>query len=83
MSYRFVNRPSVKADIISAFDHYKQIDPELAKQFLFRLREAKAYIARSPHGFQVKYKEARTLLLRQFPYHILISLMIAGRKSLY
>lgn len=70
MSYSFVNRPTVKADVIEAVKHYKTISPDLAKQFLFRLREAKDYIARSPLGFQIKYNYVRTLLLRQFPYHI-------------
>lgn len=70
MSYSLINRPAVKLDIINATDYYKNINPELAKQFLFRIREAKAYIALSPLGFQVKYKEVRTLLLKQFPYHI-------------
>lgn len=70
MSYTLVNRPAVKTDIINAIDHYKSINPVLAKQFLFRIREAKVYIARSPLGFQTKYKEVRTLLLKQFPYHI-------------
>ena len=45
MSYNFVNKPAVRADIINAIDYYKNINPELAKQFLFRIREAKAYIA--------------------------------------
>ncbi|MEN9448746.1 MAG: hypothetical protein RJA25_2036 [Bacteroidota bacterium] len=70
MSYPFVNRPGVRLDIINGTDYYKNINPELAKQFLFRIREAKAYIARYPLGFQIKYKEVRTLLLKQFPYHI-------------
>ena len=70
MSYSFVNRPTLKADIINATDYYKNINPELAKQFLFRIREAKSYIARSPLGFQTKYNQVRTLLLKQFPYHI-------------
>jgi len=70
MSYAFVNRPAVKSDIIDAIDYYKKINPELAKQFLFRIREAKVYIAHSPLGFQIKYNKVRTLLLKQFPYHI-------------
>ena len=70
MSYAFVIRPAARLDINNAADYYKNINPELAKQFLFRIREAKAYIARSPLGFQIKYKEVRTLLLKQFPYHI-------------
>ncbi len=64
MSYTFVNRPDVGTDIITITDYYKNINPELAKQFLFRIREAKKYIAKSPLGFQVKYKEVRTLLLK-------------------
>ena len=70
MSYSFVNRPAVRVDVIEAIDYYKNINPELAKQFLFRIREAKAYIARYPLGFQIKYNNVRTLLLKQFPYHI-------------
>jgi plasmid stabilization system protein ParE len=70
MSYYFVNRPAVRLDIINATDYYKTINPELAKQFLFRIREAKAYITESPLGFQIKYNGVRTRLLKQFPYHI-------------
>ena len=70
MSYSFVNSPAVRLDIINATDYYKNINPELAKQFLFRIREAKDHIANSPIGFQIKYNVVRTLLLKQFPYHI-------------
>jgi plasmid stabilization system protein ParE len=70
MSYKFVNRPDVVADITNAIDYYKKINPQLAKQFLFRIREAKSYIAVSPESFQLKYLEVRTLLLKQFPYYI-------------
>ena len=70
MSYSIVNRPAVKSDIINAAVYYKNVSPELAKKFLFRIREAKTYIARTPLGFQIKYNNVRTLLLRQFPYHI-------------
>lgn len=79
MSYAFVIRPAVKADIINITDYYKNINPELAKQFLFRIREAKAYIALSPLGFQIKYNNVRTLLLKQFPYHI--HYLIDGTKQ--
>jgi plasmid stabilization system protein ParE len=68
--YSFVNRPDVTADIIEVVNYYKKINPKLAKQFLFRIREAKYYIGQSPLGFQIKYKNVRTLLLQQFPYHI-------------
>ncbi len=70
MSYTLVNHPAVKQDLLEATDYYKKISPELAKQFLFRIREAKIYIANSPLSFSIKYNTVRTLLLKQFPYHI-------------
>lgn len=70
MKFSILNRPEVRIDIINATDFYKNINPQLAKQFLFRLREAKTYIASSPLSFQIKYNGVRTLLLKQFPYHI-------------
>ena len=41
MKFSILNRPEVRIDIINATDFYKNINPKLAKQFLFRLREAK------------------------------------------
>ena len=70
MSYIFINRPNVKNDINNVIDYYKRINPSLAKQFLIRIKEAKDYINNTPLGFQIKYKEVRTLLLKKFPYHI-------------
>ena len=57
MSYIFINKPAVQADIINAVDYYKNISPKLAKQFLFRIREAKIYIKHSPLAFEIKYKK--------------------------
>jgi plasmid stabilization system protein ParE len=70
VSYIFINKPAVKADIVNAVDYYKNISPKLARQFLFRIREAKIYIKRAPLAFEVKYKNVRTLMLKQFPFHV-------------
>ena len=70
MSYSFVNKPTVTFDIEDIVDYYKSINPELAIAFLDRLEEAKKYICDYPLAFQIKYKNVRTLLLKQFPYHI-------------
>ncbi len=70
MSFIFVNSPKVYSDIRNAVAYYNEINPKLAKQFLSRIREAKSRIAQSPEAFQIKYNEARTILLHQFPYHI-------------
>ena len=70
MSYTFINKPAVRADIINAVNYYKKISPKLAKQFLFRIKEAKISIKRSPLAFEIKYKKVRTFMLKQFPFHI-------------
>lgn len=70
MSYSFVNKPAVTFDIEDVVDYYKSIRPELAIVFLDRIEEAKKYIADFPEAFQIKYKNVRTVLLKQFPYHI-------------
>lgn len=69
-NYQLVNRPSVETDIREAVNYYKNISPGLAHQFIFRIREARTFIAHYPYGFQVKYKNVRTVLLKQFPYQI-------------
>ncbi|TRX32417.1 type II toxin-antitoxin system RelE/ParE family toxin [Flavobacterium sp. ZT3R18] len=70
MSYAFVNKPAVTFDIEDVVDYYISINPELATVFLDRVEEAKKYIADFPLAFQIKYKNVRTVLLKQFPYHI-------------
>jgi len=70
LNYQLVNRPSVETDLKDAVDYYKNNSPKLAHRFLFRIREAKANIALNPLGFQQKYKNVRTVLLKQFPYQI-------------
>jgi hypothetical protein len=67
MSYSFVNRPAVKLDIVEATDYYKDISPSLAKQFLSRVREAKAHIARTPFGFQIKIQKGKNAAAKAIP----------------
>jgi len=69
-NYQLVNRPKVETDIREVVDYYKNISPVLAYRFLFRIREAKASISLNPLGFQKKYQNVRTVLLKQFPYQI-------------
>ena len=70
MSYFFVNKPEVVNDIEDVVEYYNKINTNLAISFLDRLEEAKAYIIKHPKAFQIKYKNVRTILLKQFPYHI-------------
>lgn len=70
MSYTFVNKPAVIYDIEDIVDYYISINIELATALLDRIEEAKKYIADFPEAFQIKYKNVKTVLLKQFPYHI-------------
>jgi plasmid stabilization system protein ParE len=70
MSYTFVNKLTVTNDIEDIVDYYASINPELATAFLDQIEIAKKYIADFPEAFQIKYKNVRTVLLEQFPYHI-------------
>lgn len=56
MKWKMVYRPFVKQDLQKAIHHYKVISPNLAKDFLNRVREAEKYISQNPFGEDVMYK---------------------------
>ena len=70
MTYTLVHKIQVTHDIQQIVNYYKEISPKLATDFLYRLREANKHIILNPLGFQLKYKNVRTLMLKQFPYQI-------------
>ena len=70
MNWKMVYRPFVKQDLHKAIHYYKAISPNLAKDFLNRVREAEKYILQNPYGDDVMYKQIRMHNLKQFPYHI-------------
>jgi plasmid stabilization system protein ParE len=70
MIYKTVNVPQVDTDLAQIIDYYKQISVKLAKEFISQVRFGIKQISSHPFGFQVKYKNVRTLLIHQFPYHI-------------
>lgn len=70
MKFKFIYSPLVKQDLQNAVNYYKDISINLAKDFLFRVREAKKYIALNPYGDDMMYKDIRMHNLHQFPYHI-------------
>ncbi len=72
MIYFFESRPRVYDDIFEAVDYFYSINPTLAEDFLYRIDEAKERITNKPKGFARKYSEVRTILLKQFDYHLLM-----------
>ena len=70
MKFQIVNAKKVQQDILDIVEYYKDINPKLAKEFIGRMKEASVYVLNEPFSFQIKYKNVRTVLLKQFPYHI-------------
>ena len=70
-SHTLINKKiEVEEDIIEITEYYLTISSELAERFLNQLEKAEEAISRQPQGFEVKYKNVRTFLLKSFPYHI-------------
>lgn len=63
---------SIKAlqDIEEILEYYDSLNATLPTKFLDRIEEAKGKIVTAEKGFEIKYKNVRTLLLKQFPYHL-------------
>jgi plasmid stabilization system protein ParE len=53
MKWKMVYRPFVKHDLQKAIHYYKAISPNLAKDFLNRVREAEKHISQNPYGDDV------------------------------
>jgi plasmid stabilization system protein ParE len=70
MSFEFLYEDRVDDDIDDALDYFASKNPKLTDDFLDRIEEAKQTILNSPKGFEVKHPDIRTVLLKQFDYHI-------------
>ena len=53
MKWKLVYRPSVKYDLQKAIYYHKAISPDLAKDFLNRVKEAEKYILQNPFGMML------------------------------
>jgi plasmid stabilization system protein ParE len=70
MKFKIINIPQVTEDLQLILDFYTEISPKLPKQLIKQLRFGVNQILKSPYGYQIKYKNVRTLLIYKFPYHI-------------
>ena len=70
MKYKIVYSSFVKEDLQNAVTYYKNISAKLAKEFLFRIKEAKNYIVNNPEGDDIMYKDILMHNLYQLTYHI-------------
>ena len=69
-TYKVIITDLTKVDIKKAKEYYRNINANLAKQFLLRIRESKSFISESPKANDVIYQEVRMHLIKQFPYHL-------------
>lgn len=70
MIYKIQTRSAFEFELREIIYFYKKINQKLAKQFLIRLKEAKQYLIDNPKGFEIRYKNARQIELKKFPYLI-------------
>lgn len=80
MKWKLVYRPSVKHDLQKAIYYYKAISPDLAKDFLNRVREAEKYILQNLFGDDVTYRQIRMHNLKQFPFTSIILWMMKIKR---
>jgi plasmid stabilization system protein ParE len=55
----------------AAFDYYWALNEKLGQKFLGRIDEAVDLLLLNPYAFRKRYKEARIINLRQFPYQLI------------
>jgi plasmid stabilization system protein ParE len=70
VSYKVVNHPAVEEDIASVLTFYKSAGKRIINEFLSRLLEVNDYLKTNPYSFQVRYKEVRLIMLKQFPFQL-------------
>lgn len=78
MKYKIVYRPFVKDDLQNAVNYYKNISPKLAKEFLFRVKEAKNYIFNNPEADDLMYNDIR---IHNFINSLIIFIIILIKKT--
>lgn len=71
-----------RQDVREIVQHYKSIRPELALQFIGRLRASIALIRLHPEAFPARELGVRWALLRQFPFKLFFVLMEDGVRIL-
>jgi len=71
LSYRVIYADVSKLDVREIVLWYNAHRIGLEDDFLAKLREAVMSLENDPYKYQVYFKEARSVLLKQFPYRVL------------
>lgn len=70
MTYKIVIIDEAKVDYRKSLKWYKDINPNLAKQFNLSFKESLALIKENPLHFQIRYENVRLIMIAKFPYLI-------------
>jgi plasmid stabilization system protein ParE len=68
MISRVIIRPEAKDDLREARAWYRNVSPELGKDFVRRTEDAIALARERPLAFQIVHRTFRRVLLHRFPY---------------
>jgi plasmid stabilization system protein ParE len=68
--YKTVFLSRARKDVRDAASWYDKQRPGLGKRFTHAIRSKLVLIGENPHKYAVRYKKARTALLRRFPFMI-------------
>ena len=70
MKFKIFIQDTAKEDIREATDYYKNINIDLAKRYIFKLKKSINLIQSNPEGYSIRYKNTRMSVLKVFPYVI-------------
>lgn len=68
MNFEVISEPIVKFDLIEIVHYYDSINKKYGTQFIEQFEKVEQLISDVPFGFVIKYKNVRTVKLKQFPY---------------
>jgi addiction module RelE/StbE family toxin len=68
---RVAYHPLVRRDVLEIQNYYREISPELAREFQEELRDTIDLAAENPQRFHLTGQGFRRANLSRFPYHVL------------
>jgi ParE toxin of type II toxin-antitoxin system, parDE len=81
MNFEVISDPTVKLDLIEIVRYYDSVNKKYGTQFLERFQMVEQLISDVPFGFAIKYKNVRTIKLKQFPYLVHYFLYEARKQA--
>ena len=69
MAYKIIVSPRAQKDIINAIDYYLERSADASSNFIRQLQKSYATLENNPF-FIIRYKNARSLKLKKFPYSL-------------